>query len=152
MEEGSRERQLCAGPKVLLSAGISITCIQLHVFADASELAYGPVAYLRFSFKDGHHEVSFVVAKSKLAPLKRITLPRLELSAAVTGVRLYRNTIHEIDLPVENTYFWTDSTLTYQYISNTKHRFKLYPANRVSEILELTSGDSSLGSLTLQIS
>ena len=84
-------------PRCFYSAGISITCIQLHVFADASELAYGPVAYLRFSFKDGHHEVSFVVAKSKLAPLKRITLPRLELSAAVTGVRLYRNTIHEID-------------------------------------------------------
>ena len=59
----------------------------------------------------------------------------------MTGVRLYRNTIHEIDLPVENTYFWTDSTLTYQYISNTKHRFKVYPANRVSEILEDSTVD-----------
>ena len=72
-----------------------------------------------------HH----VISKSKLAPLKTVTLPRLELSAAVTAVRLYRSMIHEIDLPVERTYFWTDSTLTHQYISNTKHRFKVYPAN-----------------------
>lgn len=81
------------------------------------------------------------MAKSKLAPLKKITLLRLELSAAVTGVRLYRNTIHEIDLPVESTFFWTDSTLTYQYITNTKHRFKTYPANRVTEILEDSTAD-----------
>ena len=54
---------------------------------------------------------------------------------------LYNNIIHEIDLPVERTFFWSDSTLTYQYISNTKHRFKVFPANRVSEILESSTVD-----------
>ena len=128
-------------PRCFYSAGMSITSIQLHLFADASELAYGPVAYLRVSFKDGHHEVSLVMAKSKLAPLRKVTLPRLELCAAVTGVRLYRNLIHEIDLPVERSYFWTDSTLVYQYITNTKHRFKTYPANKVTEILKVSTAD-----------
>ena len=116
--------------------------IQLHIFGDASELAFGSVAYLRFTFKDGHHEVFFFcVSKSKLAPLKTVTLPRLELSAAVTAARLYRSVIYEIDLPVERACFWTDSTLTYQYIANTKHRFKVYPANRVTEILKTSTLD-----------
>jgi hypothetical protein len=126
-------------PRCFYSAGTSITEIQLRIFADASELAYGPVAYLRFSFKDGHHEVSFVIAKSRLAPLRTITLPCLELMAALTAVRLFNNIIHEIDLPVERTFFWSDSTLTYQYISNTKHRFKVFVANRVTEILETST-------------
>ena len=81
------------------------------------------------------------MVKDKLPPLKKVTLPRLELCAAVTEVRLYRNTILEIDLPIEHTYSWTYSTLTYQYITNTKHRFKTYPANRISEILDDTTAE-----------
>ena len=135
---GARQVGCVQVPRQFNSSTDSITEIQLHVFGDASELAYGSVAYLRFSFKDGRHELSYVISKSKLAPLKVVTLPRLELNAAVTAVRLYRNIIHEIDLPIERICFWTDSTLTLQYIGNTKHRFKVYPANRVSEILEST--------------
>ena len=118
-----------------------ISEIQLHLFADASELAFGPVAYLRFSYKDNTHSCSLVTSKSKLAPLKTITLPRLELNAAVTAVRLFQNIIFDIDLPVERTIFWSDSTLVLQYINNTSHRFKTFVANRVTEILEKSSSD-----------
>ena len=83
-------------PRCFFPGGSSIVEIQLHIFGDASELAFGSVAYLHFTFKDGHHEVSYVISKSKLAPLKTVTLPRLELSAAVTAVRLYRSIIYEI--------------------------------------------------------
>lgn len=116
-----------------------VTEIQLHVFADASELAYGPVAYLRFSYKDNTHSCSLVMSKSKLAPIKAVTLPRLELNAAVTAVRLYRNIIVDIDLPVERVCFWSDSTLVLQYINNTTHRFKTFIANRVTEITETSA-------------
>ena len=75
--------------------------VQLHIFSDASEAAYGSVAYFRFSFKAGGHACKFAFSKSKLAPLKAITLPRLELNAAVTGVRMYKMVIRETDLPVE---------------------------------------------------
>ena len=63
--------------------------IQLHIFCDASEVAYGAVGYLRFAFKDGTVYCCFVMGKSHLAPIKTLTMPRLELNAAVTGVKLY---------------------------------------------------------------
>ena len=92
----------------------SVVQVQLHVFCDASEAAYGSVAYFRFSFKSGGHACRFAFAKSKLSPIKAVTLARLEFSAALTGVRMYKMLIHETDLPVEKVYFWTDSTLTLQ--------------------------------------
>ena len=51
--------------------------VQLHVFCDASESAYGTVAYVRYSFKAGGHRCALIMAKSKLTPIKTVTLPRL---------------------------------------------------------------------------
>ena len=110
--------------------------IQLHIFGDASETAYGAVAYLRTCTEPP--DVSFVTAKGRVAPTKPITLPRLELCAATIAVRLFRLIISEIDLPIENSHFWSDSTLTLQYIKNEKTRFKTFVANRVTEIREVT--------------
>ena len=117
----------------------SIVEVQLHIFCDASEAAYGSVAYFRFSLKAGGHVCRFILSKSKLAPIKAVTLPRLELSAAVTAVRMYKTIIRETDLPVERVGFWTDSTLTLQYITNTTHRPKAFVANRQTEINEATN-------------
>ena len=92
--------------------------IQLNIFCDASEAAYGAVGYLRFKFKDESVCCNFVMAKSKLAPIKTLTIPRLELNAAVIGVKLFNLIIHEIDLPIEKVKFLSDS-----------NRFKFYVAN-----------------------
>ena len=64
----------------------------LHVFSDASEIGFGAVSYLRFETDTGI-AISFVMAKSRVAPLKLVTIPRLELSAAVMATRL-ASTIH----------------------------------------------------------
>ena len=112
--------------------------VELHLFCDASILAFGSVAYLRFCYKDGTFKNSFVMAKSNLAPIKTMTLPRLELSAAVSAVRLYRSIIRDIELKIGGVYFWTDSTLNIQYISNDEFRFKTFVANRIAEIHEST--------------
>ena len=78
------------------------------------------------------------MSKARLAPLKTITLPRLELNAARAGARLSRLIVHEIDLPIERVVYWTDSMIVIQYLQNGKKRFKVFVANRVNEILELT--------------
>ena len=69
--------------------------IQLHIFCDASESAYEAMAYLRFAFKDGTTYCCFVMAKSRSAPIRTHTMPRLELNAALIGVKLYDIIIHE---------------------------------------------------------
>ena len=116
----------------------SVTELQLHIFCDASERAYGCAAYLRLTLKDGSCKSVLVMSKSRLAPIKVISLPRLELSGAVIAARLYHFIIHEIDLPIERVCFWTDSTLVLQYVTNERQRFKTFFANRITEIGELT--------------
>ena len=58
------------------------------------------------------------MAKSKLTPIKTLTMPRLELNAAIVGVKLFNLIIHEIDLSIEKVKFWSDSMLTLQYIQD----------------------------------
>ncbi|XP_074611044.1 uncharacterized protein LOC141865611 [Acropora palmata] len=76
------------------------------------------------------------MAKSRLAPLKAITIPRLELSAAVLAVRLDRMIRQEIRLPIKSLTFWTDSTCVLRYIRNKEKRFQTFVANRVTRSLE----------------
>ncbi|XP_064637218.1 uncharacterized protein LOC135493659 [Lineus longissimus] len=108
--------------------------IQLHHFCDASETGYGSVAYLRKIYDDGRIECAFLIAKSRTAPAKFVSVPRLELQAAVIAVRVDGLVRRELDLLVEDTYFWTDSKITLQYIRSEDRRFKTYVANRVGEI------------------
>ena len=61
--------------------------LQLHAFGDASQSAYGVCVYLRIQLKDGTWMSSFVMARAKVAPLKRLSLPRLELLAAMLCAR-----------------------------------------------------------------
>ena len=70
--------------------------------------------------------------KNRLAPIKTILLPCLELNAVVLGVRLYTMIIKEINLPIRNVFFWTDSTFVLQYLRNDRHRFEVYVTNRVT--------------------
>ena len=97
------------------------------------------MVYLKFEFELGKPHCSFVMLKSRLAPIKTILLPHLELNAAALGVRLHTMIIKEINLPIQNILFWTDSTLVLQYLRNQRHCFKVYVANRVTEILEMTT-------------
>ena len=125
-------------PRRYITTDEPVHCIQLHIFADASESAYGAVGYLRYTLKSGKHECAFVMSKARLAPLKTKTLARLELCAALSGARISRLIVHEIDLPIEKVVYWSDSMIVVQYVQNGKRRFKVFVANRVHEILELT--------------
>ena len=112
---------------------------QLHHFADASQYAYGAVTYLRLTNSKGDVYCSFVIGKSRLSPLKQLTIPRLELSAAVVATRLDRMVTKEIGIPVDQSIFWTDSTCVLGYIANEDKRFHTFVANRVAAIHEVTS-------------
>ncbi len=106
--------------------------VQFHVFCDASEIAYGAVAYFR-AVTSGQVNVSFVMNKTRLAPIKALTILRLELQAAVVATRLNSKILEEIDFEVDEMHFWSDSKIVLHYLSNTQRRFSIYLSNRVAE-------------------
>ncbi len=77
------------------------------------------MSYLRTTRKDGSHYVAFLCGKEKLAPIKKLSIPRLKLCAAVLSAKADKQLRRDIELPVSQSVFWTDSTAVVQYIRNT---------------------------------
>ncbi|XP_033124807.1 uncharacterized protein LOC117123090, partial [Anneissia japonica] len=109
---------------------------EIHVFSDASDVAIGAVAYLRQINKDGEPHVAFLKGKSKLTPKHAVSIPRLELCAAVLATNIVENIKAEIEnrMPVDSIMYYTDSKVVLGYISNESKRFHVYVANRVHRI------------------
>ncbi|XP_072140680.1 uncharacterized protein [Dermacentor andersoni] len=110
----------------------------VHVFCDAGPMAYGAVAYIVTKSPFGLTNVSLVMAKSRVAALKRLSLPRLELMGALIGARLCHYVAKALDLKNVTTILWTDSTVAMYWIKGNAARWKPFVANRVSELQALT--------------
>lgn len=109
---------------------------ELHVFGDASEAAFGAAAYVRTTSPNGSSVCKLIMSKSKLAPLKQISIVRLELQAAVMVVRVASMLRHELSYRFGRTFLWSDSKAVLQYLRCESGRFHTRVANRVSEIRE----------------
>ena len=116
----------------------SPSAIELHVFGDASEQAFCSVAYFRFCYSSGAVKCAFVAAKTRVAPKKPLSIPKLELQAAVLSARLSLVVIKEHDYIIDSTYFWTDSSTVFQWIRGVSKRHPAFIANRIGEILDST--------------
>ena len=112
----------------------AVVNVQLHHFSDASEIGYGAVSYLRIVDDKGAPHCSFVLGKSRVTPLKVVSIPRLELAAAVVAVKLNCLIRNELEYPIHDTIYWTDSTVVLQYIRNESRRFHTFVVNRVAMI------------------
>ena len=113
----------------------------LHCFSDASSVGYGQASYLRSVNANGEIHVALVMAKSRVAPLKPVTIPRLELTAATVAAKVAALLEEELDCPGMTVYFWTDSTIVLGYINNETKRFRIYVANRVQIILRYSNAE-----------
>ena len=112
-----------------------VSKMELHGFADASGRAYAAVIYLRVLFRDGNIMNRFVAAKTRVAPIKVMTIPRLELMACLILSRLIK-TISEalVVFKLDRIFCWSDSVDCICWI-NTKHKvWKRFVQNRVNEI------------------
>ncbi|XP_011864190.1 PREDICTED: uncharacterized protein LOC105560050, partial [Vollenhovia emeryi] len=107
---------------------------ELHGFADASNNAYAAAVYIKVISESRAITVTLLAGKSKVAPLKPLSIPRLELSAALLLARLLefvRETNGYHDLPC---FCWTDSTIVLAWVTQHPSRWKTFVANRVNEI------------------
>lgn len=94
----------------------TVTSAQLHHFADASEVSYGTVTYLLLRNTNAQLCSAFVMGKARVAPLKPVTIPRLELTAALVAARMDRLWRKELQMLLLKSVFWTDSTSVLKYI------------------------------------
>ncbi|XP_058827505.1 uncharacterized protein LOC131687443 [Topomyia yanbarensis] len=114
--------------------------IELHTFVDASEDAYACVSYFRMVDR-GEIRCSLVAAKTKVAPLKPLSIPKLELQAAVIGARMTKNIVENHTIKVKRQVMWTDSSTVLSWLRSDVRKYRQYVAFRVSEILDHTSVD-----------
>ncbi|UYV71205.1 hypothetical protein LAZ67_8002159 [Cordylochernes scorpioides] len=108
-------------PRYISCKGL-IHSLGLHGFYDASESAYSSVVYMKSRFKSGHVQVTLIAAKTKVAPLKATSIPRLELCAALLLSNLYDSICSSLLLQIDRVILWTDSQIVLCWIkSESKH-------------------------------
>ncbi|XP_053617910.1 uncharacterized protein LOC128679591 [Plodia interpunctella] len=112
--------------------------IEMHSFSDASQHAYGACVYMRSINSSGAVTVRLLCAKSRVAPVKPTTIPRLELCAALLAARLCNSVTGALKYSPERIVHWCDSSIVLAWIRKDPNKLKTFVANRIIEITELT--------------
>ena len=109
---------------------------ELHVFCDASLEGTAAVAYIKTTSNQGT-TIRFM-GKTRVAPLRQTTIPRLKLQAALYAARLKKTVEDEVEFKFDKIFSWSDNTTVLSWIKNFKLK-KMYIGNRIAEIRDLTS-------------
>lgn len=111
--------------------------VQIHGFSDDSKSAYCATVYIRCQTNSQSVFTNLLVAKSKVAPIQTICLPRLELNGAVLLAKLIDYVIHSFDFIENQIFLWTDSSIVLGWLSKTPSTWETYVANRIALIHQL---------------
>ncbi|XP_035773157.1 uncharacterized protein LOC118456469 [Anopheles albimanus] len=114
------------------------TQVTLHIFCDASENGIATVAFLRFE-ENGEIECALVGSKTRVAPLALVSIPRLELEAAVLGARLARTIGTSHRLRISRKVYWSDSRTVISWLNSGHRRYSQFVAHRVSQIVNTSN-------------
>ncbi|XP_062716865.1 uncharacterized protein LOC109416846 [Aedes albopictus] len=114
---------------------------QIHVFVDASPAAYCCVVYIRVTDQEGYGHCSLAAAKAKVAPLKPMSIPRLELQGCVLGSRMLKFVQENHSIAFTKRFLWTDSTTALSWINSDASNYRPFVAHRVVEIQDSTNSD-----------
>ena len=130
---------------------------EFHHFSDASTVGYGRCSYLRLVDNQQRVHCSLVMAKARVAPRIPVTIPQLELTAALASVKVSSLLLDKLAITNLTEWFWTDSNVVHGYISNDSRRFhatkclSLTEYSRSEIILNHFSGTTLVQRKTLQI-
>lgn len=111
--------------------------IEIHGFSDASSLAYSAVIYLKTEF-EGNPIIHLLCAKSRVAPLKKISIPRLELVAALMLAKLTAHIKSVLQFSNAKYFHWSDSQIVLAWLRDSPHKRTVFVANRITEIQTLS--------------
>ena len=116
--------------------------IELHMFGDSSQDDFCAVGFLRARLSSLHKtQISFIFGKARVAPMKALSIPKLELQAALLATRLKDDIMSALNhVSINHVYMWTDSTTVLQWLNSTE-KLPVFVTNRVGEILESTTID-----------
>ncbi|XP_063981499.1 uncharacterized protein LOC135164772 [Diachasmimorpha longicaudata] len=120
--------------QILIPNAVSI---ELHGFCDASINGYGACLYIKSQDSQGTVAIRLISSKSRVAPLKGVTIPRLELCAASVLKKLYVETRAQIEFSINQVYLWSDSTIVLCWLKKAPHLLRTFEANRVADIQTL---------------
>ncbi|GFX49444.1 integrase catalytic domain-containing protein [Trichonephila clavipes] len=120
-------------PRLVIGKGRII----IHGFADASTAAYGAVLYVQ-SISEEDVSTRLLCSKSRVAPVKPITIPRLELCACVLLSQLLEKVLHSLTLPIQQIMLWTDFNIVLAWIQPSPEQLKTFIGNRIQIIQRLT--------------
>ena len=123
-------------PRCYYPKEVTIVSKQLHGFSNASEEAYAAVVYLRMIDMEGNVHTSLVTSKTKVSPIKKLTIPCLELCGALLLSRLLNHVRGVFEMSVSHVHAWTDSTIVLCWLSGNPRRFKTFVGNRVAAIID----------------
>ena len=121
-------------PRCYKSSSAKVKEVTLHCYSDACEIGYGNACYIGHVYENEEVDVELVMGKSRVAPIKTTTIPRLELTTVTTSVKvgaLLKEEMNESDIPIN---YMTDSKIVIGYIYNTTKRFRVYVSNRLKLI------------------
>ena len=121
------------------SKDATVNSMQLHGFYDAS--AYAGVVYTRVQDRSGNIHISLVVSKTKVFPIKHLTVPRLELCGAQLLAKLLHHTKTVLNIPTQRVYAWTDSIIVLNWLIGNPRRFNTFVGNRASNVVQLIPPD-----------
>ena len=124
-------------PRYYYPKNVKVIQKQLHGFCDASEQAYAGAVYLRAVDENNNPHIALIMANTKVAPIKRLTIPRLELCGATILAKLLHYVARILAIPLENVFAWTDSTVTLSWLHGNPKRFKMFVGNRGAQIIEM---------------
>ena len=126
-----------------LKEDMELQDVTIHTFSDAFEKAYAAASYIRHEYEDGTVSTRLVAAESRLAPLKAMSIPRLERTGALTGLPLTLKICATLELPRKKALFWVDSVNVGFWVQGQNRNFKPFVSHRVGEIHDESSPDQS---------
>ncbi|XP_039315197.1 uncharacterized protein LOC120359860 [Solenopsis invicta] len=112
--------------------------VEIHGFSDASQQAYGACLYVKSISRNGQVEVRLLCSKSRVAPLKALSIPRLELCGALLLAQLTLKVRSCLPVVIRSMYFWTDSRIVLCWLRSCSRKWTPFVANRIAEIQRLT--------------